>query len=52
VPHPKYVVLCVIDRGGYGASAAAPVVAQAFDYLVAHPIKPVHFSPVINTTKK
>jgi hypothetical protein len=28
------------------------VVAQAFDYLVAHPIKPVHFSPVINTTKK
>lgn len=39
--HPQYVVLCVIGQGGYGASAAAPVVAQAFNYLVAHPIKPV-----------
>ena len=39
VAHPKYVVLCVIGEGGYGASAAAPVVAQAFNYLVAHPIR-------------
>jgi penicillin-binding protein 2 len=39
--HPKYVVLCVIAQGGYGTSAAAPVVAEAFNYLVAHPIKPV-----------
>ena len=50
VPNPKYVVLCVIGKGGYGASAAAPVVAQAFDYLVAHPIKPVHIAPAIITT--
>ncbi len=28
--HPEYVVLCVIDEGGYGADAAAPVVAEAF----------------------
>ena len=41
VPHPKYVVVCVVAEGGYGAQAAAPVVAQAFNYLVAHPIKPV-----------
>jgi penicillin-binding protein 2 len=41
VAHPKYVVLCVIGQGGYGADAAAPVVAQAFNYLVAHPIRPV-----------
>ena len=43
--HPKYVVLCVISQGGYGASAAAPVVAEAFNYLVAHPIKPVSLRP-------
>ena len=41
VPNPKYVVVCVVAEGGYGAEAAAPVVAQAFNYLVAHPIKPV-----------
>jgi cell division protein FtsI/penicillin-binding protein 2 len=41
--HPKYVVLCVIDEGGYGADAAAPVVARTFNYLVAHPIGPVKF---------
>lgn len=40
--HPKYVVLCVIGEGGYGASAAAPVVAKAFNYLVAHPVRPLH----------
>jgi penicillin-binding protein 2 len=38
---PKYVVLCVIAQGGYGADAAAPVVARTFNYLVAHPIKPL-----------
>jgi len=27
----------VIEEGGYGADAAAPVVARAFNYLVAHP---------------
>lgn len=41
VAHPKYVVLCVIGQGGYGAAAAAPVVAETFNYLVAHPIRPV-----------
>jgi penicillin-binding protein 2 len=38
---PRYVVLCVIGQGGYGANAAAPVVAQTFDYLVAHPVGPL-----------
>jgi penicillin-binding protein 2 len=41
VAHPKYVVLCVVAEGGYGADAAAPVVAETFNYLVAHPIRPV-----------
>jgi penicillin-binding protein 2 len=39
--HPQYVVLCVVAEGGYGADAAAPVVAEAFNYLVAHPVGPV-----------
>ena len=39
---PRYVVLCVIGQGGYGANAAAPVVAQAFDYLVHNPVPPLH----------
>jgi penicillin-binding protein 2 len=38
VGKPRYVVLCVIAKGGYGADAAAPVVAQTFDYLVQHPV--------------
>ena len=42
---PKYVVLCVIGQGGYGADAAAPVVAQTYDYLVKHPISPLVTTP-------
>ncbi len=41
VSKPRYLVLCVVAQGGYGTSAAAPVVAEAFNYLVAHPIRPV-----------
>jgi penicillin-binding protein 2 len=40
---PRYVVVCVIDQGGYGASAAAPVVANTFNYLVTNPVGPVRF---------
>ena len=45
INHPKYVVVCVIGEGGYGANAAAPVVAEAFNYLVAHPIRPLSLKP-------
>jgi penicillin-binding protein 2 len=41
----KYVVLCVVGQGGYGANAAAPVVANIFNYLVAHPVAPVRLKP-------
>jgi penicillin-binding protein 2 len=41
--NPSYVVVCVIDQGGYGASAAAPVVAQVFNYLANNPVQPVVF---------
>jgi penicillin-binding protein 2 len=37
-PNPQYVVLAVIDQGGYGAEAAAPLVRNIFDYLVTNPI--------------
>jgi penicillin-binding protein 2 len=36
-PNPQYVVLAVIDQGGYGAQAAAPLVRNIFDYIVANP---------------
>ena len=35
---PQYVVVCVIDQAGYGATAAAPVVRAIYAYLAAHPI--------------
>jgi penicillin-binding protein 2 len=50
---PKYLVLCVVAQGGYGADAAAPVVAETFNYLYKHPIQPVVLtpkSPVVPTT--
>jgi penicillin-binding protein 2 len=40
LPRPTYLIAVVVQGGGYGASAAAPVVRQGFDYLVAHPETP------------
>ncbi|NNN08879.1 MAG: penicillin-binding protein 2 [Acidimicrobiaceae bacterium] len=53
--NPKYVVVCAIAQGGYGADAAAPVVAQTFNYIYQHPIKPVVLAvksqvPTVTTT--
>jgi len=42
---PQYVVVCVIDQAGYGATAAAPVVSQIFSYLATHPIGPAAIPP-------
>jgi penicillin-binding protein 2 len=50
VGHPKYVVVCIIAQGGYGADAAAPVVARTFNYLVAHPIGPVKLKPQLTVS--
>lgn len=36
----RYVVAVVIDQAGYGASAAAPVARQIFQYLITHPVGP------------
>ncbi len=45
VANPQYVVVCVIDQAGYGATAAAPVVRDIFGYLAAHPLAPVTLPP-------
>ncbi len=50
--HPKYVVLCVVDQGGYGSAAAAPVVAETFNYLVAHPVPPLKLKAQLTTPTK
>ena len=42
-PTPTYLVLAVIDQGGYGADAAAPLVRNVFDYLLTNPIGPVKY---------
>jgi penicillin-binding protein 2 len=47
--HPEYVVLCVIDEGGYGADASAPVVAKTFNYLVAHPVPALKLTTALST---
>ena len=44
VTSPKYVVVVVLRKAGFGASAAAPVARQIFTYLRQHNIGPVVFS--------
>jgi penicillin-binding protein 2 len=36
--NPTYVVAVVVGQGGYGADAAAPAVANIFNYLYANPV--------------
>jgi len=45
-------VLCVIDEGGYGADASAPVVAETFNYLVAHPVPALRLKPQLKAPKR
>jgi len=35
-PNPQYLVLAVIDQGGYGADAAAPLVRNIFNYIYSN----------------
>ena len=46
--NPEYVVAVVVDHGGYGAQAAAPAVANIFNYLYANPIQPVQLPTAAN----
>ena len=45
---PEYVVAVVVDHGGYGAQAAAPAVAQIFNYFYANPVGPVQMPTATN----
>ncbi len=47
-PNPQYLVLAVIGQGGYGASAAAPLVRNIFNYIAAN--EPQISSPVKTPT--
>jgi penicillin-binding protein 2 len=44
-PNPQYLVLAVIDQGGYGAQAAAPLVRNIFDYIAGNPVNPKVVTP-------
>ena len=44
-PNPTYLVLAVIDQGGYGAQAAAPLVRNIFNYIAANPMSPLVKTP-------
>ena len=41
VSHPRYVIACVISQAGYGASAAAYVVRDLYQWLITHPVGPL-----------
>jgi len=45
----QYVVVCVIDQAGFGATASAPVVGDIFSYLATHPIGPAVVPPAQKT---
>jgi penicillin-binding protein 2 len=47
-PNPQYLVLAVIGQGGYGASAAAPLVRNIFNYIAAR--QPEISSPIKTPT--
>ncbi len=39
--NPKYVVLAVVEEGGYGAQTAAPIVRAVMQQLNHLPVEPV-----------
>jgi penicillin-binding protein 2 len=47
VNDPQYLIVVVIEKGGYGASAAAPVAKDGFEYLVNNPPAPVVLGPPV-----
>ena len=49
--NPQYVVVCVIDQAGYGATAAAPVVRDVFSYLATHPVGAATVPPAAATVR-
>jgi penicillin-binding protein 2 len=50
VNDPQYLIAVVIQGGGYGSQAAAPVVRQGFNYVVAHPEAQTQLAVPVSTT--
>jgi penicillin-binding protein 2 len=50
LPDPQYLIAVVIQGGGYGSEAAAPVVRDGFDYIVAHPEAQAQLAVPVSTT--
>jgi penicillin-binding protein 2 len=48
-PNPQYVVLAMVDQGGYGANAAAPAVKAIYQYLATNPISASATIPAAGT---
>jgi len=44
---PQYCAAVIIPEAGYGADAAAPVVRDVFQYLIAHPVPKLNLHPSI-----
>ena len=43
---PQYVVVAMVEQGGFGADVAAPIVRRVIDYLNGNPNPPpVHYAP-------
>jgi penicillin-binding protein 2 len=38
---PQYAVGVIIDQGGFGAAAAAPVARAVYEYLIGNPVNPI-----------
>ena len=43
---PQYVVVAMVEQGGFGADVAAPIVRRMVDFLNGNPNPPaVHYAP-------
>jgi penicillin-binding protein 2 len=47
---PQYVIVAMVEQGGFGANVAAPIVRRVIDYMnnPSQELPPVHVAPVVN----
>ena len=48
---PQYVIVAMVEQGGFGASVAAPIARRVIDFLnnPAAPLDPVSVAPAVGT---
>jgi cell division protein FtsI/penicillin-binding protein 2 len=47
-PQPQYVIVVVVEQGGFGGSVAAPIARRVYDALMGDPNPPpVHLFPTV-----